>query len=114
MNLESVLRLFEKLSGLSEEEGRAYSFLCELAVQKISAMVGSHKADGGQQVLAAAALAYYRYVLLSVSDNSGAVKIGEVSLGKDNERVCYAERVYKEALAELGVGALDEFVFEGI
>lgn len=114
MERESVLALFEKLSGLSEDEGREYRFLCDTAMEKITSLAGTTESTSGQQELAAAALAYYRYVLLSMTDGGVAVKVGEVSLRQGEERLRYAERLCKEVLSQLKGYTGEEFVFEGI
>ena len=109
MNCESVFALFQKLSGLSEDEGGAYRFLCEEAIAKVVSVSEHTRSCGGQRELAAAALAYYRYVLLTT-----AVKVGEVSIRKSENCLRFAEKLYKDAMAQLGGYAGEDFVFEGV
>ncbi len=113
MEKASVFAYFEKLSGLSEDEGREYRFLCEAAIETVR-LAAEQAESSRQQELAAAALAYYRYVLLSMTDGGTAVKVGEVSLRQGEERIRYAERLYKEAMANLKGYAGEEFAFERI
>ncbi len=114
MNRENVITLFEKLSGLSEDEGREYLFLCDEAMEHLVSIAATTESSSGQQEMAAAARAYYRYVLLSMTDGSGAVKVGEVSVHPNKDRLFYAERLYREALAQLKGYIGEDFVFKGI
>ena len=114
MNCESVFALFQKLSGLSEDEGGAYRFLCEEAIAKVVSVSEHTRSCGGQRELAAAALAYYRYVLLTMSNSSAAVKVGEVSIRKSENCLRFAEKLYKDAMAQLDGYAGEDFVFEGV
>ena len=56
MQIENVLELFAKLSGLSEEELYQARFLCEMAMEHIrSRCTGNEEEEGGRQSFAAAA-----------------------------------------------------------
>jgi len=114
-DLTTVMELFGQLSGLSEDRVRTYRSLCEASAKHIRQLSdGIDDSGGGKTAFAAAALAYYRYVLLSMTDGSaGSVKVGEISVQGGENRLRYAERLYREALAQLGSGLADEeFVFE--
>ena len=116
MNIERVLGIFGSLTGLDEPSVTEYRFLCEMAFENIRnrLMDPETEEDGGRADFAAAALAYYRYVLLSVTE-AGAVTVGEVSVKNQAERLEFAHRLLQEALSELQELSMDDgFVFERI
>lgn len=117
MNYERILDLFGKLSGLPEELVRVQGFLCDMSAQNILARLRCPAEQcGGKAELAAAALAYYRYVLWTMTDGGAeGIKVGDVSVRNGKERLLHAERLFNEALDELrGCIGDDSFVFERI
>ncbi len=116
MNIERVLEIFGSLTGLSEDNIHKYRSLCELSAKHLQEMLkdGEESDDGGRVDFAAAALAYYRYVLWSVTDG-GDVTVGDVSVKNSSGRLAGAEALYKEALKDIRELIEDEgFVFERI
>lgn len=116
MDMERVLEIFGSLTGLDEPSVTEYRFLCEMAFGNIKGRLKKTETeeDGGRADFAAAALAYYRYVLLSVTE-AGTVTVGEVSVRNQAERLEYADRLLLEALADIRELAEDDgFVFERI
>ena len=109
---DRVMAYFAALSGLSCEELFERRYLCEMSMVDINRMLPEN-ADccGGRKEYAAAALAYYRYVLWSIADGDTDVKVGDVSVKSDSERLAYAERILNDALSLLGEGLGDNFVF---
>lgn len=116
MDIENVLRIFGSLSGLDEPAVTQYRYLCDMAFDNIASRLrdAESQQDGGRADFAAAALAYYRYVLLCVTD-PGGITVGEVTVRDQGQRLEYADRLMKEALADIRELADDrEFVFERI
>lgn len=117
MNIETILTIFGGLAGLSEDEVIRFRFLCEMASDHLRERSrGGDEIGGSKWEFAAAALAYYRYVLWSMTDSgAGDIRVGEVSVRQQRERLIYAERLCREALAGLADELEDEgFVFERI
>lgn len=115
MDIENVLRIFGSLSGLDEPAVTQYRYLCDMALDNIASRLrdAETQQDGGRADFAAAALAYYRFVLLSVTDPS--VTVGEVTVRDQGKRLEFADRLMREALADIRELADDrEFVFERI
>ena len=120
MNIDKVFDIFCRLAELDKNNSVRLRFLCEGSVRyvlyrmknKANAVCGSGRAE-----FAAAALAYYRYVLLSLTDgNGGSVKIGDISLKQSGfERADAAEKLCRDAFAEITdlIGD-NEFVFKGV
>lgn len=117
MDIERVLDIFGRLSGLPEDLVREQDYLCEISADNIGARLRCPAEQcGGKAELAAAALAYYRFVLWSVTDGGAErIKVGDISVQSGSGRLIYAERLYNEALAELKDCIADDgFVFERI
>ncbi len=117
MNIERVLDIFGSLSGLSEEFVKEQSMFCEMSAESISSrLTCPAEKCGGKAEFAAAALAYYRYVLWTLTDGGAeGIKVGDISISSGKSRLGYAERLWSEALNELKGLITDEgFVFEGI
>lgn len=114
MDIEKVVEIFAGLSGLSEEEVCPYRFLCELSAGHIMrSCTGIGRENGGKAEFAAAALSYYRFILWSMTEGGAKeIRVGEMTEKNSENRLAYAERMYKEALAELGKDADGDFVFE--
>ncbi len=117
MNIERVKDHFIGLSGLSEEEAAPRRFLCEMSLDDIGEMLPESPSQDMQEKAeyAAAALAYYRFILgLMTSGGTDSVTVGQVSVHYSPDRLEYAERLYNEALARLGVcPGTGGFVFYG-
>ena len=71
---------------------------------------------GGRAEHAAAALAYYRFVLWSMTDGGAeGVRVGDISVQNGKSRLLYAERLFNDALDGLnGCIGDDGFIFERI
>ena len=112
MDTDRVLSIFAVLTGLSGRSMEEQRYLCGLSAAEVAEMIGEGADISCDRVeYAAAALAYYRYLLTAVSDPSSEIRVGEISVKKDASRLEYAERLYKEALADIGVSTDDDFVF---
>ncbi len=119
MNIERVFLIFSRLADLEPEQAVALRFMCEAAVDQVcSYRKNSKEACGsGRAEFAAAALAYYRYVLWSLTDGEGSeIRIGDISMKqKSADCLAAAERLCREAFEDAGLlSARDVFVFEGI
>ncbi len=114
MDTDRVIAVFAVLSGLSEDEVREQRYLCEMSMDEITERLPEGKSCGGREEYAAAALAYYRYILWRMSDGGGQIKVGDISVSSGRERLEYAERIWKEALSRLGEGMDEDFVFRTV
>ena len=120
MNIENVVDIFSRLSSLKAEDILKFRFMCETAMDNVNSYI---KKDidtsdyDGRLCFAAATLAYYRYVLWTLTEGAnGEVKMGDFSIKStaDNQL---------DAAAKLCEGAFDAikeitddtgFVFERI
>ena len=119
MDMQRILSVFGRLSGLLPEEIVEYRFFCESAAAYMAERTRSGACAWKYRRRleeAAAALAYYRFVLWRATDSAGkALKIGEIQVFDGDRRLEYAERLCREAFADLkGVLRDDGFVFEGV
>ena len=115
MDTDKVFAVFAKLTGLSENEGREHGYLCDMSIDEITARLPEGDIScGGRAEYAAAALAYYRYVLWSMTDAAANIKVGEITVGAGKDRLKYAERICREALSRLGGDMDDGFVFRTV
>ncbi len=115
--MEEIIRIFCRLSGLDHEEAADFRFMCDTALSYIMSRIKrgtDMRCYGGRINFAAAALAYYRYVLWSLTDGAAnEVKVGEISVkhGGSSELEA-ADRLCREALADLGeILESENFVF---
>ncbi len=82
IEFEKVLGAFSLLAELDEEAARAASTVVELAIAELSSLLktGAFTAENHDRIChAAAALAYYKYVLLSAARQSG-FSVGDMKL----------------------------------
>lgn len=120
MELEVVFLTFVKLSGLNVADASEYRFLCEAAVRYLKSRL-KDDTDSGKYAdslnYAAAASAYYRYVLRKLSDEpSSELRVGEI-LSKRNtlDEIKAAELLCRQAFNDIGMLLKDDgFVFEAI
>lgn len=115
---ENILTLFSRLSGLDQENCIRFRFICETAKAFVSSKIksGSDTSDNsGRLEFAAAALAYYRYILWSVTDG-GDVTVGEVSVKQSySEKLNASVKLCEEAFRDISdIIQNDGFVFERI
>ncbi len=117
MNMEEILRIFCRLSGLDYEDAADFRFMCDTALSYIRARI-KHGSDiefyGGRINFAAAALAYYRYVLWSLTDGvANEINVGEIRVkhGGSSELEA-ADKLCRETFADLGdILESENFVF---
>lgn len=122
LKIENVMDMFRRLSGLDTETVLKFRFMCDSALDGIRTKLKSDRnieAYSGRIEFAAAALAYYRYVLWSVSENSGEdITVGEISVKRSaslSEQLKATEKLYREAFENIGdIYDCDGFVFERI
>lgn len=120
MNIENIIEIFRRLSGVNAEDTVKLRFMCENTFEYVNAHIKSG-ADiagfSGRLEFAAAALAYYRYVLWCLTD-SGAdnIKVGEISVsGSGGKALEAAEKLCCSAFEDIGdVFDNGGFVFERI
>lgn len=106
MELDKVLAIFMKLSGLSEKEAEEYRYICENAVRSLRARLKDNidESESGDSLnTAAAALAFKRYVQQdSALGGSGSFKIGEITVNSsETVRLASAENIWNEALYDI-------------
>lgn len=120
LNIENVVDIFGRLSSLAAEDIIKFRFMCENAVDNVKSYIKSDvntSAYDGRLCFAAASLAYYRYVLWSLTDGGNdEIKMGEFSIKPAAEkRLDAAAKLCKEAFKELmDIMRDDSFVFERI
>ncbi len=118
MNRDNILNIFARLTQLDPDEVMPYSFLCDSARR----YVASHIKEGadvsgysGGMEFAAAALAFYRFLLWGLCGDSN-IRIGEVQLEfSEREILKSAQQLCREAFDDLhDILITDDFVFERI
>lgn len=120
MNIENVIDIFTRLSALEAEDVLKFKFMCENAMEFVNSRIKDNVntgAYGGRLCFAAAALAYYRFVLWSLTDSGGdEIKIGEVTIKPTaSKQLEAAEKLCREAFDSLGeIMPDDGFVFERV
>ena len=101
MNIQIIEKIFRRLSDISPEETIGLRFLCEAAVDYISCRLRNKEecVCGDRLEFAAAALAYYRYVLWEMTDGGmNEIKVGEISARRGGTAaVDAAEKLCREA-----------------
>lgn len=120
MNLQEILERFAIIAGLSLEETAPWTLLCEDACGEIrrNLKTGINEPDNARRLnVAAAALAFYRYVLYRVS--SGGMEsftAGELRIKTDaKSAVKMAYGVWKDAKKSISDLISDnDFMFERI
>lgn len=120
MDIEKIVQIFCRLSGIDSEDAVGFRFMCETALSYVMSHI-KHDADtrgcGGRINFAAAALAYYRYVLWSLTDGQlNEVKVGDISVKRTgNRELDAADKLCREAFSNISdILENDEFVFKGI
>ncbi len=117
MNIEEIIRIFCRLSGLDCEEAVDFRFMCDTALSYILSRIKAGtdiKCYGGRINFAAAALAYYRYVLWSLTDGVvNEVKVGDISVKHEKiSELNAADKLCREAFSDLkDILTNDDFVF---
>ena len=118
MRIEGVMKIFGGMAGTDEQETLQYRGICEAAMNSLGEEQQTQEDNKDQTSLefAAAAVAYYHYVLLCLSAEGGnQVKIGDVSVRYSADRLGYAQRLMNEALSQAGVKPPEGgFVFKGM
>lgn len=117
MNMEEIIRIFCRLSGLDYEEATDFRFMCDTALAYIMSRIKKGtdtKCCGSRINFAAAALAYYRYVLWSLTDGVvNEINVGEIRVKHGGvSELEAADRLCREAFNDLKDILEDEnFVF---
>ena len=118
MEFKNVFLLFSRLSGLQKEDSLKFRFLCETAYDYILAHLkqeASLDKCGSRLEFAAAALAYYRWILWSLTESGDDITVGEISVKPSSQKIEYALHICRQALGDIAdVFDSDEFVFEGV
>ena len=120
MNIEDVVDIFTRLSGLTAEDIIKFRFVCLNAYEYVKSHTKSGtdmSVYGGRLTFAAAALAYYGYILWCMTDVDGSeIKTGDISVKPDAEKqLTSAEKLCRNAFSAIGEVFDDgSFVFERI
>ena len=118
MDIENIISIFSRLSGIDEESSVTLRFSCE---NTRSYIISHIKPDidicgcSGKLEFAAAALAYYRYILWSDTENGENITVGDISVKSSAERLEKAYKIYQQAVEDIS-DIFDNgcFVFEGV
>ena len=102
MDRENVFDLFCRLTGLESTEAESLVFMSDTACDYVLSRIKNDveiSAVSSALELAAASLAYYRYVLWNVTDGTvGSVKVGDISVSSSGGSVvAAAERLCRGA-----------------
>ena len=117
MRIEGVMKIFGSMAGTDEQETLDYRNLCEAAMNRLTGEQQTQSDVQEEQSsveFAAAAVAYYHYMLLCLSAEGGnQIKVGDVSVRYSADRLEYAQRLMNEALSQAGIQPPEGgFVFE--
>ena len=118
MDIENIISVFSRLSGSDEETSVNFRFMCETAKDYITAHLKPNSdtsSCGSKLEFAAAALAYYRYILWSDTENGENITVGDISVKSSAERLEKAYKIYQQAVEDIS-DIFDNgcFVFEGV
>lgn len=108
IEFEKVLGAFSLLAELDEEAARAASTVVELAVAELSSMLAKEtctESEHDRICHAAAALAYYKYVLLE-STRLGGISVGDVKVNAPSA----ATLAIAKALKDDALGAVYDLI----
>ncbi len=106
MDIEEILLIFTKISGLTEEDATNYRFLCEAAISYVEARLKENISLSKYTKslnYTAAATAYYRYTLMKVSDGTGTeIRVGDI-ISKRNaiDQANSAEELCRQAYNDI-------------
>lgn len=119
MNIQRVETIFRRLSGLSPEEIIGLRFLCEAAVDYVNSRLKNKEegACGDRPEFAAAAFAYYRYVLWKLTDGElNEIRVGEISSKRNSaSELEAAERLCREAFFDIrDLIEPEDFIFTSV
>ena len=104
MDIENIISVFSRLSGSDEETSVNFRFMCETAKDYITAHLkpNSDKSSCGSKLeFAAAALAYYRYILWSITESGGDITVGDVSVKSSSSILANAQKICEQAFADI-------------
>ncbi len=120
MNIENITDIFTRLSSLKADDVIKFKFMCENAMEYVDSHIKKNideSAYGSRLCFAAAALAYYRFLLWNISDGNGdELTLGDISVKPvSDKQLESASRLCREAFDSIGEIMLDDgFVFERI
>lgn len=119
MDIENIFDIFCRLAELDKDSSVRLLFLCEGAMRYVMHRLTDPAAVecGGRTEYAAAALAYYRYVLLSLTDGeAGEIKVGDITVKQNGcDKAEAAEKLCRDAFAQItDLTGDNEFVFKGV
>lgn len=117
MDRENIYEIFCRFTGLDSETASDFYFMCDTACDYVLSRIkpGADISEaGGRLDLAAAALAYYRYVLWSLTDDpADQIRVGEISVRNNSAKALdRADRLCREAFRDVyGLLEDEDFVF---
>ena len=119
MNIQRVEKIFRRLSDISPEEAIGLRFLCEAAIDYVSCRLKNSEdgACGDRPEFAAAAFAYYRYVLWKLTDGEmNEIRVGEISSKRSGTvELEAAERLCREAFYDIrDLLEPEDFIFTSV
>lgn len=118
MNIENIISVFSRLSGIDQESSVTLRFICENTFNYILSHL-KPDADicrcSSKLEYAAAALAYYRYILWHDTENGENITVGDISVKSSADRLEKAYTIYRQAVSDIS-DIFDDggFVFEGV
>jgi len=116
LDIENIISVFSRLSGSDEETSVKFRFMCENARDYILSHLKPDSdtgSCGSKLEFAAASLAYYRYILWSITESGGDITVGDVSVKSSSSILANAQKIYEQAFADISdVFDSGYFVFE--
>ncbi len=113
----AILERFGKLAGLPPREALRHQYLCRDAAVQLEGILRANVPEEAAELLcaAAAALAFYRLMLIENALEPERFSAGELQVQKDGQSFEKAQKIWAEYQKLAAPYLLDrEFVFQGI
>ena len=116
MKIENVVERFVLMADLNSSDTVKYQPICEDAMAELNRRVLQDDAVAQPFLCAAAAaLALYRWTLMTASNDLGDFSAGDVKITKSNTNVAMVKEMWQEAAAAAAPYLADkDFLFERI
>jgi len=116
VKIEDVVERFALMTDLSSSDAVNYQAICENAMAELNRRVLQDDAESQPFLCAAAAaLALYRWALITASNDLGSFSAGDVKITKSSTNVAMAKEMWQEAVVAAAPYLADKgFLFERI
>lgn len=117
MNGQQVFQRFCELTGLSYNDAQQYRWLCNNAADELNEMLVSNidmQKCSSRLSVAAAAIAYYRYIIFTENSNVTSFKAGDLTVAYSDCKV-FAKEYLNQCLKSIAPYIKDgNFMFRGV